>query len=85
MAEASGSDGLTVAATGAGVVVAVLLGVWRIVNASVNAAEGRLGERLDGVDKRLTAQIGEVRREVGEVNRRIDAVLLADRDAGRAS
>ena len=51
---------------------AVLLGVWRLVN----AVESRIGARLDALDKRVTAQIGEV-------NRRIDAVLLADRDASR--
>ena len=61
-----------------GVVAAVLLGVWRIVRVEVNAVEARLGALIGDVRRDLTGQIGEV-------NRRIDAVLLADRDARRAS
>ena len=91
-----GGDVLAIVATGAGVVAAVLLGVWRIVRFEV----GEVRRDLAAVDARLTGQIGEVESrlgaridaldarltaEIGEVNRRIDAVLLADRDARRAS
>ncbi len=87
-------------ATGAGVVAAVLLGVWRIVRFEVGEVRRELGGRIAAMDARLSGQIGEVESrlgaridaldarltgEIGEVNRRIDAVLLADRDARRAS
>ena len=69
---------IAVVLTGVGVVAAVLLGVWRIVRVEVNAVEARLGAQIGDVRRDLTGQIGEV-------NRRIDAVLLADPDARRAS
>ena len=76
---------IAVVLTGVGVVAAVLLGVWRIVRVEVNAVETRLGAQIGDVRR----EIGDVRRDltgqIGEVNRRIDAVLLADRDARRAS
>ena len=76
---------IAVVLTGVGVVAAVLLGVWRIVRVEVNAVEARLGAQIGDVRR----EIGDVRRDltgqIGEVNRRIDAVLLADRDARRAS
>ena len=63
--------------TGAGVLVAV----WRMVESVRRDVRGEIRE--------LRGEIGELRRDltgqISEVNKRIDAVLLADRDARRAS
>ena len=48
----------------------VLLGVWRLVAVAV-----------DGVRRDLTAEIRAVSQRIDGVNQRIDAVLLADRNA----
>ena len=52
----------------------VLFGVWRLVTAAIDGVRRDLTAAVDSVRKDLTA-------EIRAVTQRIDAVLLADRNA----
>ena len=75
----SGLSGEVIATLLTGAVV--LVAVWRMVESVRRDVRGEIRE--------LRGEIGELRRDltgqISEVNKRIDAVLLADRDARRAS